>query len=196
MKNLDAITKQKGIRQIIFDLDQTLTTLDIDWPILRKNLFDTIRTFDADLADSAIQNNLSGITVYRLAIERHGPKAQAMVNTCWEIWELKTYRGNKPNDVLLEFIKQNTEGYIFHLWTSNSRPLVMQIINELGLHGVFQGIITRDDVMLPKPDAEGFRKIHAVGGGHKNEYLMVGDSIHDKEAAESSGIEFIQIINT
>ncbi len=87
-------------------------------------------------------------------------------------------------------------GYEMALVTSSSRQSTERILGspEYGRLGrFFTHTVTRDDCLYVKPDPEVIMKALRLHG--KEDFVLIGDSDHDAEAAKAAGGGFI-LINT
>ena len=97
---------------------------------------------------------------------------------------------DNPNP-LINFIK-STQGYKMSIWSSNSRPIVKKVLQKVGILAKFEKLITREDVKFLKPEADGFNKIWD-DKIPKSQYLFIGNSEADQEAAHKAQIDFFKI---
>ena len=72
------------------------------------------------------------------------------------------------------------------------RPYIFHELTNGICTTCFQKVITRDDVYYIKPEIDGFKLIH-TNNNLKNGYLLIGDSIFDKQAADTIGIDFFRV---
>jgi len=79
-------------------------------------------------------------------------------------------------------------GFRLALATSSPRDKVEQILEECGLEGYFQVILTRDDVEHCKPDPEVYRKALEGLGLPSERCLVVEDSPIGIAAAKGAGL--------
>lgn len=70
------------------------------------------------------------------------------------------------------------------------RETVTPILQKSGLLPYFRQLVTKGDVLLMKPNPEGFEKILESQEHKKADFLMVGNSKNDQKAAEASGIDY------
>ncbi len=92
-----------------------------------------------------------------------------------------------PREVL-EKLKKH---YVLALFTSTNRRTATDILNHLGIHDLFDVIVTADDVRAAKPDPTGVKIIlRRTGCG---EAIFVGDTIYDEETAKNAGVRFMHV---
>jgi HAD superfamily hydrolase (TIGR01509 family) len=89
----------------------------------------------------------------------------------------------------LEALKN--QGKKLALITTGWRSTIMHVLELHGLSGVFDIVITGNDVANIKPDPEGINKALEYFDVDKNQAVMIGDSTNDLLAARNAGIDSI-----
>lgn len=182
--------KEKNKKYIIFDFDETLCTLLINWDPWCEELDNLFLSYDMVSKDDS---DLSYAEMINLCIDKYGEEARDKIleinyrneKDCSSGYELS------PTAIpLLELSKEYAELY---LWTSNDRRTIMPILKELDMEKFFKKIVTRNDVKYVKPKADGFSLIYDKNNS-KSDYLFIGDSAADSGAAQNSGIDFLNIV--
>ena len=110
----------------------------------------------------------------------------------WELSE-KLLEEIKPNERIIEFIRNAPENYEFALFSSSSKKFVMKVLEKLGIKDRFRVVIGKENVREGKPSPEGILKILEKTGIGKENAMYVGDSEYDRQAAESAGIKFLHV---
>jgi HAD superfamily hydrolase (TIGR01549 family) len=100
---------------------------------------------------------------------------------------LKLFPGTKS------FLKKlQNQGYLLGLVTSEMKQIAYDELRLMGIDTLFDGIITYDDVIHPKPHAEGINKIIKQLHVKSDEVLWIGDQKSDglagKNACVHSGL--------
>lgn len=176
-------------QHVIFDFDETLATIIMDWSPWYKGVAEIVRKYQPSFDDV---NNLSMQSVSEF-INQYGQSFRdEYVN--FEInLEKKNYQSykiiQKTLDLFQKFHKQNKNLYLL---TSNSKITVLPILEELKITNHFTKIVTLDDVRNFKPSPIPFELIY-VEGNDKKQYLMVGDSVSDKGFAQNVGIDYLNV---
>jgi len=175
---------------LIFDFDETLFELVLPWENWEKDIESDLANIDAKIIRAY---RIGAITLSELQNEYVAKDSKALEllinhNIHFETTYLKNVLRNEE---LVKFIKE-TKGYKLYLWTSNTKSVVENVMEENHVLHKFDKIITRDDVKMLKPNTEGFYKIYDEKIP-KSEYLLIGDSDSDKDAAESVGIDFFLV---
>ncbi len=180
------------IQFILFDFDNTIATLDIEWTQWH---FGVGRIFQK--YDSTFNTHLKGEPIHMVQNDmyrKYGKKFKNDVDIFVKNYELQQTKGIYPITRTLNLIDS-----LFHLhkrlyiWSSNHSAMVNKYLIELGIIDKFNLIICRDMVDFIKPDKSGFTKYFASLSKNMNSFLLVGDSLFDREAAKNCGIRYVDI---
>jgi len=172
----------RNIKCIIFDLDGTLANFPIDYESMRKELrtlFDDKDQKFKPLIDSI--NNLS--------FDSKTPNILKRALSVVDKYELNSLDGVKLNKEIMD-IYSGTELTKIIL-TRNSSRLVNSFLEKFDLVKP-QMILSRDDVVELKPSIEHIQPVFKKFKFDREEYLLIGDSVHDKLIAQSSKINYIE----
>lgn len=90
-------------------------------------------------------------------IKKFGIEAKEKMNAFTEKFEINRLQGIRPNTELIEFIKENKDGYEMYVWSSNSEKVIKKVLKEVGLDNHFKTIVSRDHVAYLKPNPSGLR---------------------------------------
>ena len=192
MNKLDDILKDKT--DIIFDLDETISTLLIDWSQYKVRFLEKVKESFPDIHEVA-DLDLSPIDIANQLIEVYGKKIKAIINNFSLEYEKEFYRGHEDNILLTEYLLGPLGERNIYLWTNNQRATAEIVLKELKLLGVFKDVVTASDTLFLKPNIEGFKRIWAQSSRELSQMIMIGDSQHDQMAAENAQIEFINVRN-
>lgn len=176
-------------RHIIFDFDETLATLLIDWSYWDKAVLELLGKY-GELPPADTQLNMYHIHQY---IERYGKQFRDDFVTLEQRIEKEQYRGYQPIAPSLAFLHAlHEQGKQLYLLTSNCRATIEPILEELGIKTWFHTIVTVDDVENLKPTQAPWK---LIGNAHsdKAEYLMVGDSTSDSGFARNNEIAYLHV---
>lgn len=181
------ITKHKKTH-LIFDFDATLVMMNIPWSKWTEGLQKKITQLDVDLWRQYEQDhNPSGIQ--NLLVQKHGDVGRELIMRHSPPFELRYSDKFDRNDPLLKEVEAFRDNYHMFIWSSNSRELVTTVLQDIGMSDWFDKVITRSELRFIKPDPEGFELIRDPKVP-KEKYLMIGDSSHDRAAAQAAGIDF------
>jgi len=189
MKNLNTYIKEQDLKHIIFDFDETISTLHIDWNPWFEDMNELFLSYDPSFSYKTFPELLVKQTKY---IQKFGKEIVDKIIEINYQNEKKYYTGQTPNNAIVSFIKENFNVYRFYVWTSNDRRTILPAMKKLEINDCFEKIITRNDVTFIKPDPEGFHKM-AIKEVNLKQILMVGDSFADEKAANSAGIHFVNV---
>lgn len=165
---------------VVFDLDETLVNLNVDW--------------------HSLKNELSRITLEE--------KGEAMVYTPLDqkVSEAKEKFGTaffqKLLDVIAEF-ELREERYVIHqesvsllrslngkkvgIYSMNTEKCVMNFIEKY-LKTRVDSCITKDTCQEPKPSEKDLRKIMKEWGMIEKDMVYIGNSENDRRSGEMAGI--------
>ncbi len=101
---------------------------------------------------------------------------------------VKLFPSTKSNLELL-----NNRGYQLAVITNKQRELTYRGLKLFKIDHLFDCIVTLDDVNRGKPDPQMINLACHQLSMHKNEVIMVGDSLFDIKAAEQAEIECVAI---
>lgn len=111
----------------------------------------------------------------------------------WDIHERKKevyssyLKCARVNWLLVDIIKNCHGRYKTALVTTASKQNTYDILNQFELAGIFDLILTHDDVARAKPDPEGYLKAMQYYGAIPEECMIFEDSDVGIEAAEKTG---------
>ncbi|MCX7996213.1 MAG: HAD-IA family hydrolase [Patescibacteria group bacterium] len=171
---------------VIFDFDETLCTLHIDWGGWSNRMAEAIRRYDPEFRGYPSAEELNGL------VHRYGQNFRQDMIEANALAEREFFSGYSRNDNALEFLRRVSNYAQVHLWTSNDRRTVEPILQELDIAGLFRHTVFNNDVTFMKPDPDGMRYINSEGLP-VTEFLFYGDSAYDRGACEAAGIEFVHI---
>ncbi len=179
-------------KHLIFDLDRTILRLDINWNNVHHLLFEQISKIDSSIILKPSLNAREFFTAINQAVEKHGNAAKQTLISFMRKFEKINYSGYTPNPEIIQFIRSHHNNYQLFIWTSNVKDTIQKCLITEHLSPLFQEIVTINDVLYSKPYPDGFYKIYSPSHP-KTEYLMIGDSENDEEAAKAAGIDFFKV---
>lgn len=175
---------------VIFDFDETLVTLNLDWSVYMSSLIGEMSKIDPEITSkyspAKLDHNLANDM-----IRRYGSKAREIDLQISEDFEQNKLEGYEVHKDIFDQIKNNTGKFKFYIWSTNTKPRIESILKEIGMFNLFTGIITKNDVELTKPFPDGFYKINEIENLERKDYMFIGNNPQtDELAASSCGIEF------
>lgn len=174
---------------IIFDFDETLATLQVEWSFWHQDIIPLIKKYEKDF-DPQTYLDMSAIHRY---VEKYGSSFLSDFVAFEKKLEQDHYYGYiriEKSLALLEKLHQAQK--TLFLLTSNCREVVEPILEELRIKTYFKKIVTVNDVENLKPSAAPFKLIREDDVELKN-YLMIGDSKNDSGFAKATGIAYLDV---
>ncbi|CAM3816434.1 HAD family hydrolase [Mesobacillus thioparans] len=180
------------IKAVIFDFDGTLAdTLPVCF-LAFESVFkefdnravtsEEIKAMFGPSETGIIRENLKNYN-YDEAIELY-----------YEIYKERHYNLVKDNEdinTLLKLLK--TAGYKLGIVTGKAKRSLDISLDCLGLHNIFDVVITGDDVEFPKPHPEGIYKALEFLNVLPNEAIFLGDSDADIMAGKKANVHTIGV---
>ena len=175
-------------REVIFDFDETISTLLINWAEWDRAVGQVLQRYDPAFVPIGIIEAVQQNTF----MQRFGKKFRDDLLHMTHKYEKELVSGHRVNSVALALIEKARSAANLHIWTSNHVETIYPILQELHLNNAFKRIVARSDVTFIKPHPEGFYRLFEEVNP-KSTYLLIGDSKKDAEAAKSAGIDFLNI---
>jgi phosphoglycolate phosphatase-like HAD superfamily hydrolase len=175
-------------REVIFDFDETISTLLVDWTKWDKAVGQVLQKYDpAFIPPDVIKAEQENTFVQRFGMKLRDD----LLRTTYK-YETELVSGHRVNPVALTLIEKARSVANLYIWTSNHAGTIHPILQELQLDKVFKRIIARGDVTFLKPHPEGFYVLFDEVSP-RSAYLLIGDSKRDEEAAKSARIDFLNV---
>ncbi len=190
VEDLSRLIQTRGYTRLIFDMDCTITQIQLPWGTFRENVAqqlsaDTAASFTAAFRDPSI----SWGSMHNSHVDTD-PDFHAIMAKKSQEFEHQ-YSDHQPYRELVDMIKSLPPNISCIIWSSNTRDGLIRILKELGLSERIERIVSRDEVRYIKPNPEGWKLID--NGTPREKYLFIGDSINDRLVAEAIGIEYFKI---
>ncbi|MGP4081146.1 HAD family hydrolase [Pseudalkalibacillus sp. R45] len=180
------------MKALIFDFDGTLAnTLPVCFYAFQTvfNRYDERDLTDDEIKEmfgpsetGIIRENLSHADkdqAIELFYEKYSDSHRRLVDSNEEIIDLLTYVKDK--------------GIKLGIFTGKARRSLKISLQELEMDGMFDVIITGDDVTNPKPHPEGLQKALTQLGVAENEAMFIGDSNADIEAGLAANVHTVAV---
>ena len=180
---------QQPKTHLIFDLDDTLLTLNLPWSVAKQQVRQYLDNVDLVMATNCRHLGYSG---YNQMINKYGSQIKTHLDQIYLDFETRYYKIT-PNQSLIDFVLINKDKYTFYIWSNNQRITVEQALKDVGLDKIIKKIVSASDVPLYRPDIVGFNLIYDPSVD-KKQYLMIGDSNTDKMASQIAEIDFFNIL--
>lgn len=178
---------------IIFDFDDTIFSMGKGGMLAYKGVCNIVTKVDKSLVNEFENSPKQIYNLSNKAIMLYGKTIKKELLSFFNQFESELLDTEKRNNQMINFIKDNHNKYDFSIWSSNTLKLLNHVLKKYNLTSCFSNIIGRDSVDLAKPYPDGFYKIINSSKFIRKDYLMVGDSSGDEQAAINSGIDFFKI---
>jgi pyrophosphatase PpaX len=177
-------------KAVLFDLDGTL--LD-SVPTILRSAKETFAVMGLPYDEAAVKKTI-GIPLEVQATAFAGPRAVEFVDRYKTIY--RTHFGEDsrffPGTVeMLDAVRAG--GYLTAVVTSKSSRSAQRTLARDGMAGRFEAIVTCDDVVRPKPDAEPVLKALDLLRLTPPEAIFVGDSMFDVDCAQRAGVAMVAV---
>lgn len=188
MKSLTDYLQKHPKKNLIFDFDETLFTLELPWHLYLDGLVERIQTN----LEPKLHEERGIVALEHQVVKKHGEQAKQLINQWAAIFEKEHLVGVTEHHSLTNFVREQHDQYQIFLWTSNMQSTVRPILKHEGLLDFFEKLVAKDDVRMIKPDPDGFSLIRSEDEPLEN-FLMIGDSDNDEGAAKAAGIDFFRV---
>ncbi|PLX39762.1 MAG: hypothetical protein C0608_11335 [Deltaproteobacteria bacterium] len=183
----------RHLEGVIFDLEGTL--VDFQWNLLEA---------EAELKgallglgfDEAILKDVDYAGIRKAAYVKEGfdreaiSRIDAALGPIYDKYDhdaLDRWSESSGAEELLRKLKENK--FPIAMVSNIGREVGDKILDRFQWRGLFDVIITRNDVALMKPDGEGIQKALELMSLSPDKAIMVGDSMSDLKAARASSVK-------
>jgi len=127
---------------------------------------------------------------HRLGVDFTLDEIRPVVDKLVRVWHQDMYLDPETVSVLSELKENHVVGMITN-WEHT--PRIYELVDELGMHDLFDGIIVSDDVGCAKPDPRIFHIALNEYGLKPSEAVYVGDMDVDVQGALAAGLKPVLI---
>jgi HAD superfamily hydrolase (TIGR01509 family) len=186
------------VRAVIFDMDGVVVDSE---PYSMQALIDTLRRYGIEPTPGELQRSYGRRVRDDLVdyFARHGVRAD--VDTAIAHKHARYYhlaaghlRALPGVDALLRRLREH--GYRLALASSGDRIKVAFGVQALALNGIFEAVVTGDDVSRSKPDPEIYLRAAERLGVPPDECLAIEDAPAGVEAAKRAGMRCVAVTNS
>lgn len=181
------------LRAVIFDFDGTL--FDTNDMIIESFTYTLKKVLGRDMSPDELYNVWG--RPLKEQMERYGKdNCQELVKTYRDYYhqlsdKLKTF----PNALeIIDLLKER--GYYVGILTNKGKGGLIDGLEMFNLMDKIDVYLSKDDLINPKPDIEGFIKIMDKLKVKSDEVLMVGDSPSDIIGGKNAGIKTVLVSYT
>jgi phosphoglycolate phosphatase len=178
----------KDKTHLIFDFDGTIAKIRADWSVWSLGTHARIKEYEPDLKTPIYA---LGHTEEARAMRAYGAPLVSKLVAFNKEFEDAYVKGFSENKVATDVIT-HANGRTLSIWSSNSESTILRYLKEKDFEKYFSIIIAREQVEAVKPDPDGFSHIQDPHIPIEN-YLFIGDSGFDKEAAKAAGVDFLHV---
>jgi HAD superfamily hydrolase (TIGR01549 family) len=168
----------------IFDFEGTLVSFEWDIPGAVREAKEVLKE-----AGIAVPENTQNYAELYNFVSLHFPDSIGLIDEVYDTYDalaLKNWKPQEDSRYVLEVLRNS--GVQIALVSNVGSKALHAALKKFSLEH-FSCVISRNDVRLLKPDAEGLRKAMNIMGAEGHETLFVGDSISDVRAAIKAGID-------
>ncbi len=179
----------KDYTHYIFDLDQTIMTLNIDWTVWLQVVEDI---FSERHIRFAFTSSKAAFIQLNDLVRAEGEATRQEINHKIRDAEMNHLDGYTLVPQCISFLTSLPPSAHRYIWTSNALDTANKALVDTDLMQYFEKIAARDNVPYTKPDPSGFDFLRDLTIP-KSQYVMIGDSENDEEASHNAGIDFIHV---
>lgn len=188
LQEFENYLKKKGKKHVIFDFDETICELLINW----ENWCEEMKELASQYGVGLDQSEFGYQKLQNACMEKGGKEVRDKILEINYRNEKEYYSGYELSPIAMPVISLAKKYAKLYIWTSNDCRTVEPVLSELKLSDSFSKIVARNDVNFIKPNSEGFQLLYDKNNS-KSDYLMIGDSEADEGASKDAGIDFINI---
>jgi len=184
------------VKAILTDMDGTFTKFNLDYMRMRRSALRLLEeaglmrpTFSDQMSIYAMLNELRG-TINTDRFNEIKKRIYAMVEKIEAEAAEQVHLMPGAREALDE-LKQMKKKIV--VVTNNGRRGTDRTIDRLELGVVFDGIVTRDDADLLKPDPGIVLKALSLARVNADDAILVGDSIIDIRAAKAASVRSVAV---
>ncbi|KKO52721.1 HAD family hydrolase [Paenibacillus sp. DMB20] len=185
--------KNKKIKGIIFDMDNTILRSSIDFHSMKNETFKYLVSHGILPAELDISNHTSSTIIAEAAITNR--MTDALVKEMWEIPKRYEVRGMQDADLesgVIEILEELHDRYCMVVVTNNSIEAAEGALRKNGILEYFDCVVGRELMKSLKPSPDGFLYVlQRYENFTAEEWVSVGDSWIDGKASTEAGIRFI-----
>ena len=183
----------------IFDLDGTLVTFNLDIREWRAVIVDAMNRRGFDTAGLSLATPTQEILdIARARAPAGDSKAyESLRKEAFSILDSLELEGAKSATVfpgaegVLKLLR--SRGFRIGMLTNSGRASASLSLSKWGLEGLFEFVLTRDDIEAMKPRPEGLATAVRMLGIRPDEACYVGDSVYDVVAAKGAGVKSVGV---
>jgi len=189
------------VRAVVFDLDGTLVSFNVDYRAVRADLLDLLARQGLPRSifspSDRVFDSLAKAELYMRSRGRGGQDFQRVREAALSVvtrHEMEAARATVLVPGALEALKALREsGLRIALFTVNSEAPTNHILRRLRLRDFFDAVVTRESAPSVKPNPGHLEAVLRKLGVEPGEALVVGDSVHDVRCARGLGVTAVGV---
>ena len=191
------------LRSLIFDVDGTLVTLNVDGDKLRTTMAEELNKLGFDIsfiqAGGYTQDIIdkAKLQVDGGGVEADFEKVKATLFRVLDELELQWNAKSEPVDGIAEVLatlKRRHPGVKLATLTNSGRVPSELLLKKYDLLKYFDYTFSRDELPFMKPRPEAMVHALATMGVSREDALYVGDSVVDVRAAKGAGLKIASVV--
>jgi len=177
-------------QHLIFDLDGTLTFLDLPWLTWIGEVCGLLPVGAVDEFRESVLNGRAWAVFLNDCIKtgRLDPMLLAQVSERFE----RKYFKHIPNWRAISVLPELARGRTLSVWSNNTLYSADRSLREMGVRSLFDRVVTQGESRYLKPDPEPWSDSAAVCALELT--VVVGDSENDVVAARTLGTSFVPLV--
>jgi len=192
---------QKNFKAVIFDLDDTLISSNINFIEMRSGMIDFLKhymPFPVDLDTTKSTHEIMEYAVSLLKERGHPemiPKARSELNRIMTDVELRHISKARLIDGVIQTLNKLREARVrIGILTRSCRNYAEETLRATGLSTFVDEVATRDDSNSPKPDPCQVYLLLERMHVRSEDAVMVGDHPTDALCARNAGVRFVGVL--
>jgi len=188
-------------KAVVFDCDGTLVIQAIDYQSARMAVINVLRRYG--VLGELLNPNDSILTMLRRSVDylsARGMRVDQMVSEVdrvVESFELEAASKTTPIPGALELLAfLRRRGFKLGLFTLNKRSAMMLVAKRFSLDQFMDAMVSRDDVLAPKPDPRHLEDVFSRLSVEASEAVVVGDHPVDVHCAVRAGAAAIGVLSS
>ncbi|MFW9915551.1 MAG: HAD-IA family hydrolase [Candidatus Thorarchaeota archaeon] len=172
--------KTQGLSHILFDLDGTLTNLNIEWRDVRK-----------ELTEIGIIRKWDSVMMSFCRLKRSSSEEFDKLNHIVEQYELRAIKNIRPDNSLRNLLAAlQMQGVAFALISKQSKRTINAALAKVKLSDFFKVVVGREDQLFRHEQIQvGLNSLKA----NLRRTLFIGDTVNDATAAAKVGVTPIAV---
>ncbi len=182
--------KEWWYSDVIFDFDETIAHLIIDWSTSRIGMKELAINYWIEQE----QESMNSHAFAEFVIQKYGNEGKQNIDKICGRAESEHLSNIVVNQELVNFIKTSSDQYTFHILSNNMCSTINNALEEMGIWEYFTLVFGRDSVLFSKPHPEWIEEIIKKQWGDSKNFVMIGDNPDsDIAAADRAGIASLVI---